>query len=109
MWIFWRGIRESFHDPMALCHPLHAPSGQIPDESPKHESQDEQLGPQTVVPLPGAPPVQLPALPVDFPPLPEVKLPAIEEVHAPTLHHVDAHLCLPENHGLNGRLKGKRV
>ena len=44
--------------------------------------QEEQLGPQTVAPLPGAPPVELPAIPTEFPPLPAVKLPHIEEVGA---------------------------
>ena len=42
--------------------------------------QEEQLGPQTVAPLPGAPPVELPAIPTEFPPLPDVKLPDIEQV-----------------------------
>jgi hypothetical protein len=44
--------------------------------------QDEQLGPQTVAPLPGAPPVELPAIPTEFPPLPDVKLPSIEEARS---------------------------
>ena len=57
-----------------------------------HIVQEEQLGPQTVAPLPGAPPVELPAIPTEFPPLPDVKLPYIEEVRSkPTtqLNHCD--------------------
>jgi len=44
--------------------------------------QEEQLGPQTVAPLPGAPPVELPAIPTEFPPLPDVKLPNIEQARS---------------------------
>ena len=61
----------------AVCY-RYACSG--PHPVPWPPSQEEQLGPQTVAPLPGAPPVELPAIPTDFPPLPDVKLPYIEQV-----------------------------